>query len=263
MLPANGPVFIADTCIGGLSVLKSLWKSGSAGEAMFMADYAVNPLGVKSEAEISQVLESWLQAAAEHADTLVIACNTLSIRYRQMTPSIRLPSSLAHIVTMVDCFEAMVQTEADRLAKRKVLIIGTEFTARQQVYPDILAAALPETRINTIGATELERKIARFRLAENGGDALLSEELAQAIAATDIAVLACTCFPMVRAQLEGLFPGVIFLDPGAYCPGLLEQDRIAQERRLSLKVTGDVVAESRVFEFAKTYLGSDNIGQLC
>jgi len=39
------PVFIADSCIGGLSVLKSIWNSVSAGDAVFLADYEINPCG--------------------------------------------------------------------------------------------------------------------------------------------------------------------------------------------------------------------------
>ena len=256
------PVFIADTCIGGLSVVKAMWGAGSAGEAVFMADYAVNPLGVKSDTVIAQVVGSWLHTAGQHSDTLVIACNTLSLRYHQLTGSIKPHSKLKNIVTMVDCIKALVEKEADRLAGRKILIIGTEFTASQQVYPDILSAALPGARISTIGATQLERKIARFQLYENDGESMLNAALAQALAATDVALLACTCFPMVRMQLEALFPGVIFLDPGAYCAGFLHQDEMTQNRMLSIKVTGNVVTKDQVTEFAKMYLGSDSIVQL-
>lgn len=38
------PVFIADSCIGDLSVVKSLWDAGNASDAVFLADYAINPL---------------------------------------------------------------------------------------------------------------------------------------------------------------------------------------------------------------------------
>ncbi|MGA9575842.1 MAG: aspartate/glutamate racemase family protein [Lysobacterales bacterium] len=253
------PVFIADTCIGGLSVVRSMWKSGSAGEVVFLADYAVNPLGVKSDSAIAGVVDSWLRAAAAKSDTLVIACNTLSIRYRQLTDCKAPITGLTHIVSMVDCFEALVKTEAHRMVNRKVLIIGTEFTAAQRVYPDILGSALPSTRIRTIGATDLERKIARLQLDKNAGDSLLGVELSRALGETDVAVLACTCFPMVQARLEALFPEVIFLDPASYCSGLLKQDEINCNRKLTLRVTGDVVSEHRVIEFAKTYLGSDSV----
>ena len=253
-------MFIADTCIGGLSVVRSMWASGSAGGAVFMADYAVNPLGVKSDGEIAAVVDSWIRAAEAHSQTLVIACNTLSIRYRQLARTGPALTRLKHIVSMVDCFTALARAEAQRLADRKVLIIGTEFTARQPDYPEILNTIEPSARVSTIGATELERKIARMQA--DGDAALLDDRLSQAIAATDVAVLACTCFPMVQERLQALFPHVVFLDPGAYCAGLLQQDELSRGRTLAIRVTGDVVSKRRVAEFAKTYLGSDYIATL-
>ncbi len=98
------PVFIADTCIGGLSVLKSLWESGCAGDALFMADYEVNPLGVKSDAAIADAVNKWFSLAKEQADTLILACNTLSIRYHQLPASRVASSGLQQIVSMKeDC----------------------------------------------------------------------------------------------------------------------------------------------------------------
>lgn len=247
-------IFIADTCIGGLSVVKAMWSSGSAYEAVFMADYAVNPLGVKDDSAIADVVKRWLRLAEEHSDTLLIACNTLSIRYHRLLRS-RVPvSTLSHIISMVDCFEALVKMESDRLANRKVLIIGTEFTAGQKLYPDILSAALPGIRVSTVAATDLERKIARFQLEDNGEEPIFTSQLRQAIENTDVAVLACTCFPMVRAELESTFPGVDFLDPGEYCPGLMKAAGKAQKKELSIKVSGDVVSKKCVLEFARSYL---------
>jgi len=248
------PVFIADSCIGGLSVLKSMWNSGSASDAVFLADYEINPLGLKSDSAIADVVERWLGLAEECSDTLVVACNTLSIRYHQLLRPKALVSKLKHVVSMVDCFEVMVKIESDRLANRRVLIIGTEFTASQSIYTEILSAAFPGTRIDTIAATNLERKIARFQPWKSGEDSALTGDLEEAIKNTDIAVLACTCFPMVRTELESLYPEVIFLDPGAYCSGLLEESTVAQNGKLTIEVTGKVVSKARVTEFAKSYL---------
>ena len=254
------PVFIADTCIGGLPVLKSMWDSGHASNAIFMADYEVNPLGVKSESAIADVVNKWLGLAKDHSDTLVIACNTLSIRYRQLPSSTIASSGLKQIVTMVDCFEAMIRIEADQLANRKILIIGTAFTVSQSLYPDMLGTALPGTRVNTVAATELERNIARFLPYNSEGDSVFTSDLRQAIENSDIVVLACTCFPMAKAELESQFPGVVFIDPGAYCSGLLEEDNSGEERKLTVKVKGDVVSRARVCEFAKSWLGSGFTG---
>ena len=64
------PVFIADSCIGGLSVVRSLWDAGEAGNAIFLADYAINPLGVKSDPEIADVVERWLRLADDGVSQL-------------------------------------------------------------------------------------------------------------------------------------------------------------------------------------------------
>lgn len=250
------PVFIADTCIGGMSVLKSMWGSGHAGNAIFMADYAVNPLGIKSESEITDVVNKWLSLATDYSDTLVIACNTLSIRYHLLPASTIAASGLKQIVSMVDCFAAMINIDADLLAKKKVLIIGTAFTASQPLYSDMLRSALPGTQVNTVAATELERKIARFLPWSSEGTSVFNSDLRQAIEDSDIAVLACTCFPMAKAELEAQFPEVAFIDPGAYCADLLEKDNSREERILNVKVEGDVVSRAQVCEFSASYLDS-------
>jgi glutamate racemase len=153
----------------------------------------------------------------------------------------------------------MVKIEADRLANRKVLVIGTEFTASQRLYPDILSAAVPGIRTDTVAATELERKIARFQTWDGAQDTALTNDLGRAIGNTDIAVLACTCFPMIAAELESLFPTVTFLDPGAYCSGLLNENAIAQHRNLHIKVTGKVVSTAQATDLARSYLGHGTV----
>jgi glutamate racemase len=252
------PVFIADSCIGGLSVLKAMWKNGNLGDAIFMADYAINPLGVKDDSAIAGVVSRWLKTAEADADTLIIACNTLSIRYHQLALSNAPVSDLSSIVSMVDCFMEMVKIEAPRLVNRNILIIGTEFTASQSLYPDILSAALPIKRISTIAATDLERQIARLEHWNSRADAVLAPALVQAIEQAEVVVLACTCFPMVRLQLEAMFPDLVFLDPGTYCADLIRDENTGQNRKLSIRVSGDVVSKEQVAEFARSYLYTDS-----
>lgn len=250
------PVFIADTCVCGLSVVKSLWDAGMAANAVFMADYAVNPLGVKSDSEISGVIERWYSLAKRHSDTLVMACNTLSVHHQLQQTTGRFAGPVCAI-SMVDCFTAMAKAESERLANRRVLVIGTEYTASQDVYPKVLRAALPGTRVSTFGATELERRIARFQSLEGDAHAVFDGELRAVIENTEVAILACTCFPMVKDRFEALFPGVVFLDPGRYCAGLLGREKHTGARKLHLKVSGDIVSAPEVMNFARDYLGHD------
>lgn len=253
------PVFIADSCIGGLSVVKSLWKAGDASDAIFLADYAINPLGVKSAPDIADVVERWLQLAEEQSDTLVMACNTLSVRHRKLQASSAPMPGPKNVVSMADCFEALVRSEQERLTDRNVLVVGTRYTASQRIYPDLLRTAVPGVRVRTVAATELERAIARFESWDSDDDTVLTRELRQALHDTDIAILACTCFPMVRAELESLFPHVLFLDPGTCCSGLLPKNTEIQDKRLRIKTSGDVISAMQAVDFAKSHLGTGDI----
>ncbi|MDA7921813.1 aspartate/glutamate racemase family protein [Verrucomicrobiales bacterium] len=246
------PLFIADSCIGGLSVLRSIRTAGNHCDVEFLADYAINPLGVKPDEAIAEVAKTWLEHAAQQSETLVIGCNTLSIRFHQFPETQQSHPDLRQVVSMVNCFEAMIAAEADAMKGKRVLIIGTSFTASQPLYPDLLRIGIPEIEIATIAATELERSVARFHpwLEEE----VITPGLRQALQDTDFAVLACTCFPMAERQLKALFPTVEFLDPRAYCSSLLDFDTFSSNRKLDLTVTGEVVSTSSVSEFAEKYL---------
>ena len=252
---ASKPVFIIDTCIGGLSVVRSLHASERVDDAVFVADYAVNPLGVKSTAEIADVVRRWLTMAEQNSDTALIACNTLSVHYQQLAAAQALSTGLKQVVSMVDCFTNMVRGEADRLVDKKVLIIGTAFTASQSVYADLLKETLPGIQVATVAATDLERRIARFEPATSAGRSFSDPGLVSAIETTDVAILACTCFPLILGELKSRFPDVLFLDPGEYCGHLLTQGAPRTPASLQIRVTGDVVSPTRVTEFAQAYLG--------
>ena len=245
-----------------MSVARSLWEAGGVGDAVFLADYAINPLGTSSDEKIAAVADDWTRRAAETSDTLVIACNTLSIRHRQLRESSRPGSEFLRVISMVDCFEAMVVAERERLVGQRVLVIGTEFTASQRLYPDILQRGAPGTKVSTVAATELERKIARMEEWDGCDDASLTDDLRGTLDQADVAILACTCFPMVKDDLRKLYPDVVFLDPGAYCHGQLSEGWPAQRGNLAIDVSGDIVPERQVVAFAKSYLGKTTVVSL-
>ena len=88
---------------------------------------------------------------------------------------------------------------------------------------------------------------------------MLTHEFRLALQDTDVAILACTCFPLVMSRLESLFPDVAFLDPGAYCADALPQHTALHDRRLRIKVTGDVVPATRAMDFAESQFGKGAI----
>lgn len=215
------PLCVVDTCIDRLSVVRALRDAGLTDDVHFLADYAVNPLGVKDDAVIADVARQWLERAETRPDKLVIACNTLSIRYHAIRASDPIQPGRRQVISMVDCFANMVRHESRRLAGKRVVILGTAFTASQPLYAELLCSAVRDVDVESVAATELERRISGCEPC--GTDLCDALDTAQraSIERADVVVLACTCFPLARAELEGLFRGVDCIDPGAYCAGLL------------------------------------------
>ncbi len=257
----SAPIFIAASCIGGLSVLQSLWRSGCASQAVFLADYQCNPLGVRDEHEIAEVAKRWITTARTYGNTLLMACNTLSVRYHFLRQSETSLPEIDRVLSMVDCFEAMVSAEKQKMTDKKVLVIGTQYTASKSLYPDILVANVPGVTASTIAATELERRIARLESWDMQDTSVLSVELKEAIAQTDFAVLACTCFPMASDELEAKFPEVVFLDPGEYCASFLQETETKAAQELRLSVTGNIVSTAEATDFARSYLSSGSVNE--
>ena len=123
----------------------------------------------------------------------------------------------------------------------------------------VFIAALPGVRVNTVAATNWERSIARFQPWGSQGDSALTHDLRKALETADIAVLACTCFPIVKDELESLFPSVVFLDPGAYCSSLLKEGYFSRNKRLKITATGMEVPLVEAADFAKRYLPNGSI----
>jgi glutamate racemase len=253
----DNSIFIVDSCLGGISVVKSLWRSNQARQCLFLADYEVNPLGKKTPAFIATVVDRWINIAKKHSDTLILACNTLSIKYEQLNREKKDIRGLIQIISMVDCFYNMTEMESSRLEGSKVLIVGTEFTASQPLYSDILASRHPGADVATIAATELERRIARISSLEE----CISDDVTMAIKKADVVILACTCFPIIQDYLESLFSGVVFLNPGNYCPKLISSQNDNNEKDLKLIVTGNVVSASKVINFSKEYIDDGFVSQ--
>ncbi len=236
-------LLVADSCIGGLSVVPSIADTNREDvELVFLADYAVNPLGTKSPGEISSVIDRWMRVAATTGGELIIACNTLSIRYQQVRGDTEPATSVS---SMLDYTEALIRAKRDDIDGRNVVVLGTAFTAAQPVYADMLHRIARPESVTGFAATGLERRVARLE----DGPLFVDPGIEGALESADVVLLSCTCFPLIQAELEAAFPGTRFLAPGS------EATQTQSTKTLQLIVTGDVVQHSDVLQFARETLG--------
>ncbi len=222
-------VAFCDTCIGGSTVAANLALPGL--RAFYLADYAVNPLGTRSDDEVRAALDRWIGIAEEQAPALVVACNTASVRL-EGTPR------PANMFTMVDLFDRVLASEREFVEGRRVCVMGTEFTVASPVYAERLDAA---KEVIPLGATLTERTIAHLEHTTAEGRKTIADEIAPVIRTVDAVAHVCTCFPLIADLVADINPHIHQLDPGRAIRDIADWPEREGENHLTVSVTGDSV----------------------
>lgn len=209
-----GPILFLDSGVGGLSVLAAVREKLPEAPLVYCADSAGFPYGTKDEAAISARVAGLLGRLTERLRPAlaVIACNTAStIALSHVRPVLGVP-----VVGTVPA----IKPAAERSVTRVIGVLGTDATIRQPYVDDLSARFAADCTVLRHGSAALvaaaEARMrgeavapALFRAAldglmrQPGGDRM------------DVVVLACTHFPLVRAELEAAAPRPLAFIDGA------------------------------------------------
>lgn len=234
-------VVFCDTCIGGSTVAASLARPGAGLRAFFLADYAVNPLGTRSDDEVRAALNRWIDIAAHRSQQMIVACNTASVRLEDALDVRRRAEELGiQLHSMVDLLDVLLARRSGELRARRVCVMGTEYTVGRSLYRNRMRTA-GASEVVLLGATQTERAIAHLRHTSRESRRHIREEIGDTLADVDAVLLACTCFPLIGEQIAAINPVIVQLDPGreirAVVPGV---DRVGPSH-LTLAFTGNTV----------------------
>jgi glutamate racemase len=195
------PLLIFDSGVGGLSVLQPIRALLPRAPIVYAADSAGFPYGTKSAGEVAARVPALLGRLAERYDPrlIVIACNTAStIALDAVRAALDLP-----IVGTVPA----IKPAAAQSKSRTIGVLGTDATIVQP-YVDRLATlfATDCTVVRHGSAALVELAEAKLR-GEAPDPAALQVVLAGLFdqpggSRIDTIVLACTHFPLLRAELE-------------------------------------------------------------
>ena len=215
-MDANSPLLFFDSGVGGLSVLEPTRALLPNAPIVYVADNAGYPYGKRSEAEIASRVPALLGRLVErfHPRLAVIACNTAStIALDHVRSALDLP-----VVGTVPA----IKPAAEMSKSRVIGVLGTEATVRQPYVDNLAAEFAADCTIIRHGSPELV-DLAEAKLA---GEAIALDSVRAAVQPMfdaehgdrlDVGVLACTHFPLLRAELSQVFPNVDWIDGG---PGI-------------------------------------------
>ena len=210
-MPDARPLLFFDSGVGGLSVVAPTRALLPHAPIVYAADSAGFPYGTRSEAEIAARVPALLGRLVERyrPRLVVIACNTAS--------TIALPAVRAALDLPVVGTVPAIKPAALASRSRVIGVLGTEATVRQPYVDDLAARFAADCRVVRHGSAALV-ELAEAKLC---GRPVAADAVAAAVAPLaavpdlDVAVLACTHFPLLADELAAALPGVRFVDGGA------------------------------------------------
>ena len=215
MTSPHTPILIFDTGVGGLTVYDALRSELPDAPVIYAADYAGIPYGQKTEAEVAARVAGLLGRMAERFEPRLacIACNTASTIALGMVREV-LEIPIVGTVPAIKPAASLTQTGT-------VALVGTNATIRQAYVDDLEARFASDKTLLRIAAPDLV-DLAEDKLRGRPINTAAIQELARALCekaggdSLDTLVLACTHFPLLRAEFATVFgPDVALVDGAA------------------------------------------------
>jgi glutamate racemase len=206
-------LLVFDSGLGGLSVLGALRNAIPEARITYLADDACFPYAAMKDDELAaRVCQALAGPVAERGvDAILIACNTASTI---ALPALREVFSQPVIGTVPAIKPAAMLSHSGLVS-----VLGTSATVRRDYTRALIAEYGEGCSYTLVGSSRL----ATLAEAEMAGEPVADDELRAEIMPcfmemgdkrTDVVVLGCTHYPLLRHRFESLAPWpVTWLDP--------------------------------------------------
>jgi len=253
----NKTIVIADSCSGGIGVMKYINTWAGDYRVEYLADYEKNPLGLKDSNEIESIVKSWFKCLVNKDNTclVVIACNTASIASMRIKQRLADASGVP-IINMVDGLKECIKRNKSQIVGRNVAVMATKYTIESGVYQGIISKYQPNKIIGII-ATNCEQEVAMGRFETAEGGVIIKNELEKySNQNIDTVILACTCFKAIENQIIGsLGASVKCMDPAENVSDLAMQELGVVINKKNPKI--------KLWNTAQSEDTNESIGNMC
>ncbi|MEA4988013.1 MAG: glutamate racemase [Anaerovorax sp.] len=207
----NRPIGFFDSGLGGLTSIAPLRRALPEERIIYYGDTARTPYGSKSPNTIKtfsrQISDFLIQ---QNVKMIVIACNTVSATclydLRKRHPDI----------PILGIIHPAAETVAKTCTKdNHIGIIGTKVTIKSHTYEDSIQELNPDLNIHTTPCPALVPLIEEGILQHEIMDLTIQYYMDHFISYhhIDTLVLGCTHYPLIRKNIEKLYPNLRIINP--------------------------------------------------
>jgi glutamate racemase len=199
---ARPKIAVFDSGVGGLTVLRAIAERIPNADYLYFGDTARLPYGSKSRETIARYAIGAAQFLEQKGSTLlVIGCNTASaMALYDVKGAVRIP--------VIGVIEPGADRAAEISQSREAVVIGTEATVAAHAYqraPARRGVATHEKACPLL-VPLVEEGWTDHSVTEQVARIYLAEALKAASANTDILVLGCTHYPLLKTMLRRVVP---------------------------------------------------------
>ncbi|MBD6615751.1 glutamate racemase [Komarekiella sp. 'clone 1'] len=216
--PQRAPIGIFDSGVGGLTVLRQVYRQLPNESIVYFGDTARLPYGIRSQAEILQFAReilTWLQQ--QRVKMVIMACNTSSALALE---TVRQEFNIPILGVILPGARAAVQQG------KRIGVIATPATAKSNAYRQAILEIDPNVQVWQVGCPEFVPLIEQNRIHDpyttEVARAYLEPLLQQEI---DTLVHGCTHYPHLAPVLRSLLPShVKLVDPAVHVVAACTQE---------------------------------------
>jgi glutamate racemase len=212
--PADQPVAVFDSGVGGLTVLHDLLVSLPTEDFLYLGDTARFPYGERSQGELQAfALEIVDHLLSSDAKLIIVACNAMS--------SAALEAIEEHVrgrdIDVIGVVAAATQLAVAGSRSGRIGVLATPATVASGAYERAVCVADPHVHLTSVACPDLAPIIqGGFPFDEHVVE-LVREYCAPLRAAeVDTVILGCTHYPLVAPMLQRMLGrGVALVTSGA------------------------------------------------
>ncbi len=207
-MPAERPIGVFDSGVGGLSVLREIRRALPSAELLYVADSGHAPYGEREPGFIAErVLAIAAFFRAHDVSAIVVACNTAS--------AVALPALRAQFARPVVAIEPAIKPAAQRSRSGVVGVLATSRTVASAGVARLVQAHGHGVRVLLQACPGLAEQVERAELGGVRTEALVERFVRPLLnQGADTLVLGCTHYPFLRPLIERVAgPNVDVIDP--------------------------------------------------
>lgn len=204
-------VLIFDSGVGGLSIAVEIRSLLPTLPIHYLMDDAGFPYGVCTDEWLVERIVSICSQAQQKlkSDILVVACNTAStLALEQLRSQLSIP-----VVGVVPA----IKTAAQQTKTGDIGLLATPATVTRTYTHNLIRDFAGHCRVRLKGSSELVHWAEAYLVDEQIPKALFEhlDEWIHSPTPMSHVVLGCTHFPLLRQELETLWPAIHWIDSGA------------------------------------------------